>query len=104
MSPLLDGHDCNAYCGRHAEEHCQLLRTNLSTRDEIWAAHAQYYRVWVTDAVPAREPERWDRVEMLAGTNPDSATEPWLVWWREDYARARADYSAGRLPRFRSEL
>lgn len=99
---MIRPHSCNAYC--RGVEHCEQLRISPgASRDTIWQALAASHHVWVTDAIPAREPAPWAHAYLLAGANPLGATEPWLVWWREDYSAARRDYEAGAIPRYRSQ-
>ena len=105
---MIADHGCAAYC--RDGEHCELVYVTPGlNRDWLWREYAATYRVWVTDALPAREAPAVDsplapgtKMVMLAGIQP--GTEPWLVWWRADYAQARADYEAGRIPPWRSEV
>lgn len=100
-------HACSTYC--RAGEHCELAYLSPGTpRDAVWQAYAAR-GVWVTDAIPAREAPAVDaplppgaRLDQLAGASV--GIDPWLVWWREDYAQARAEYAAGAMLRWRSEL
>lgn len=100
---MIPGHSCNYYC--RGGEHCEQVRCSPSaTRDHIWQALAGAHRLWVTDAIPAPEPMSWTRAALLFGVRAEEATQPWLIWWREDYDAARADYDAGAIPRFRSHV
>jgi hypothetical protein len=103
---LIETHICSAYC--RPPEHCELIYLSAGAkRGQLWQAYATE-QLWVTDAVPAREApnidldawRRGDGYVQLAGVAP--GTDPWLVWWRTDYAVARSDFNAGRIPEFRS--